>query len=851
MRNQASADSLSCTLQLAITSKLRSLTHSDAIRQWEQDLRRYVIERLCQESESQRDIADALKAIPQVDQDGGVKLAILLDQLTHCTGQLKKKKSKYPVPLMQAIMIKPMNVQAALDHLQCCDFQKLTPNHLYCVNILKAELLAATGRIQEAYLLLKPLMDQKDQPMDLRLSCSMRFAKLARSRNTIEAQTTLHDVVRQIEQAKPSQEKWQRELAESAHELASLSYLCGHHEQCVQWAQRSLQIWKNLRLKDPDRIDLPLLQAGSLRTLSMAQEELGESTLSQSSLAQATDIVQTLLISHPDNSTLESELPKSHDVKGDIHLANLDLEKALHEYSASAAIGSHLSFRDPINVRWKLEELASATRIVQVLKKMGRVQDALKMLPRYLTQLEALIALDPENLEYRTSSAQMHLQAGDMHWQTEDHQQAEVEFRHALTELNYAIEHDSHPPRWVLMYLMLMQRLSEIDMSNGQYEKAFELLSKANIVITQAVKQNVHARKLRQFFVAINTRLADCAFDNGKVSIGMDVQKKTLQQVTQFQSERPDSMAWLTLLCRIQTHAASHYLKLGMMQESRELWEKAIASLNHQCELHPENIEVSDYLVRAQLVKVEWLCQSGDLTQAHQLSLFLMTQIRISQKNLSDAQTRQAMLCECLEHFAFCSRHLNKNDQELAALNELERIRHGQLKACPDSRPLQSRYFELLLSMGRNALTSGLIEHGIACMNKALKGYNDLHQKHREQPQYLLAIGDILVSLGQAYQKLNNASASQLTLDKALEVANWLGKAGNDSYVMQLAATKIFFAVSQSTAYELQKMDLLKMAENHVRLLQVHSQNPVVHALMQNITAHRDSLNHQATSFTP
>ena len=122
-------------------------------------------------------------------------------------------------------------------------------------------------------------------------------------------------------------------------------------------------------------------------------------------------------------------------------------------------------------------------------------------------------------------------------------------------------------------------------------------------------------------------------------------------------------------------------------------------------------------------------------------------------------------------------------------------------------------------------------------MNQALKGYNDLHEKHHEQHQYLLAIGDILVSLGQAYQKLNNASASQLTLDKALQVANWLGKAGHDSYVMQLAAAKIFFAVSQSNAYEVQKMDLLTMAENQLRSVQVHLQNPAVNALMQIITA--------------
>jgi hypothetical protein len=100
----------------------------------------------------------------------------------------------------------------------------------------------------------------------------------------------------------------------------------------------------------------------------------------------------------------------------------------------------------------------------------------------------------------------------------------------------------------------------------------------------------------------------------------------------------------------------------------------------------------------------------------------------------------------------------------------------------------------------------------------------------------LLSIGDILIHLGQTYQHLNNAAATQLTLNKALQLAEWLTQEGRDSYVMQLAATKIIFAVSQSTAYESQKVDLLKLAEIQAKSLHQHSENPALTSLIRDIS---------------
>lgn len=836
MVETASTDKLFRELQNAITRKLRSVTHTDAIRLWEQNLRHHILECLVQKAKSDTQVDELIKAIPHLHQDGGVKLADFLEEMTAFTGHLQKSKCKYPVRLMQAIAIKPMNVQAALDHLNLCELEKLSAKQVFCATVLKAELLSATGKIQEAYTLLKPLMAQKNQPLSLRFSCSMRFAKLSRTRNTGETKSTLTEIIRKINASKSCANMWRRELAECTHELATLLMQCGHHQEALLLEQRSLQSWQQLHPDQPDRIDVQLMQAASLRSLSFAQDELGETALSQASLMQATNIVQKLLSQYPENDALQSELPKSHDVLGDIHVGNLDLDKALKAYSSSAAIGAHLQFRDPVNVRWKIEEIGSAIRIAQVLKKMGRTQDALTMLTTYQPKLEVLIEQDPENLELRATLAQMRLLIGDLYWLRQEHSHAEAEFREALVQLNCAIVKDAHSTRWLLMHLMILQRLAEFERSKGELDRAFEILGIARNAISKAIKENVHAKKLRQFFVAINTRMSDCAFDNGKTSIGMEVQKQTLQQATEYQKERPDSMPWLTLLCRIQTHASRHCLSLGLMQESRALWEQAIASLNHQCTLHPENIEIADFLVQAQLLKVEWLCQLGDLEEAYRIALILITQIQVTQKNISDAETRQSLLCECLEHFSFCCHHLQKTQQELSALNELQRIRSGLLKADPDSVPLKTKYYELLVAMARNALKTGSMHRCAELYQEALKGFNDLHEQHRSNMSYWLSIGDILVHLGQTYQHLNNAAATQLTLSKALQVADWLAKEGSDSYVMQLAATKIIFAVSQSSAYQSQKLDLLKMAENQAKSLHHHSQDPAVNSLIREIS---------------
>lgn len=275
MVETVSTDKLFRQLQNAITSKLRSVTHTDAIRLWEQDLRRHALECLAQKAKSDTQVADMLKTIPLLDQAGGVKLSDFLAQMTTFTGQLQKSKCKYPVRLMQAIAIKPLNVQAALDHLNFCALEKLSAKQVFCATVLKAELLSATGSVQEAYALLKPLMTRKNQPLSLHFSCSMRFAKLSRTRNTAETESTLTEIIRQINTSKSANSMWRHELAECTHELATLLMQCGRHQEALLWVQRSLQTWQLLSQDQPDRIDVQLMHAASLRSLSVAQDELG------------------------------------------------------------------------------------------------------------------------------------------------------------------------------------------------------------------------------------------------------------------------------------------------------------------------------------------------------------------------------------------------------------------------------------------------------------------------------------------------------------------------------------------------------------------------------------------------
>ena len=68
-------------------------------------------------------------------------------------------------------------------------------------------------------------------------------------------------------------------------------------------------------------------------------------------------------------------------------------------------------------------------------------------------------------------------------------------------------------------------------------------------------------------------------------------------------------------------------------------------------------------------------------------------------------------------------------------------------------------------------LKAGHIKSAVAYLNEALKGFNALHERQKKHPEYLLAIGEILINMGQAYALLDNPEATQLVLSKGLLVA--------------------------------------------------------------------------------
>lgn len=839
MVRTTSTETLFRILQNAITRKLRSVTQTDAVRQWEQSVRRYGVERLVKRAKTDKAVATTLQAIRKVEQSDGTKLAVLLPQLAAHVGKLHKGNAKYPLALIQAVMLKPMNVQATLEHLHACDKNVLNAEQRFCVTLLEAELLSATGQVSAAFDLLKATLHQQDLPLALQLSGKLRYARLARSRQTREAETALHQAMALIRDAGPTAHHCDLELAECARELAGLHVLCGQHASALQWGQRALAALDRLLATQSGRVDLQLQRAMTLRTLALAQHDMDEGGPSRKLFKEAAEIVARLMAADPEDNHLESELPRSHDVLGDIHLANLDLDKALEEYRASAAIGAHLEFRDPLNVRWQLEAIHSALRIAQVLKKMGHIQDGLDILGLYEPKLEALIEQDPENLEHRASNAQLKSQMGDLYWQQQAHQTAADVFSAALEQIQFVIDRDSHPSRWILLRLMITQRLSEFEFSRGDWEASFRLLNPARDTIVRAMAEGVHTKKLREFFVAITTRLSDFSFDSGKTAEGMQVQESALAFATQYQKEHPNALAWTVLLSGIQTHSASHYLKLGMMDESRTLWERAVASLSLLSAQHEENLEVSDYLIRAQLVQVMWLCKSGAYEEAHAMSRQLLASIRQSQQQLAPGPSRQELLCECLEHYAMACYHLDKKDQELQALQEIEGIRKTLLQAHPDSAALLEQYSRVRMAMGQRALQSSQLQLAIAHLNESLRGFNTLHEQRKEHPAYLLAIGNILISLGHAYELSKNAQAVQTVFNQALLVAGWLGRAGQENYVMRFSAVGILFSVSQSAVYANIKHELLRMAEEHAKHLLTTSQNPAVMALLKEITLQR------------
>lgn len=829
-------------LQTAITRKTRSLIQTDAVQLWEQDVRRSCIDLLVQQSANSPSISASLNAIFHLETPEGIKLAVLLEELSGHASRLKTAPSTYPALLMQAIMVKPMNVEAAWTLLNELEPALCTTEQVFCIEIIKAELLDAMGRHQEGYERLKPWLQQVNPSLSLRLSCHLRYARMAKSRNTLQAEQVMMNAVQLIESVSKDRSSWSTEFAECARELALLYLACGKHRSALRWGQRALTIFDQLLLDQPDRLDLQLLRATCLRTMAIAERELNNDVVSQKLFSEAIEIIEKLVSNDPQNGHAESELPRNHDVLGDIHLAKLDLDQALHEYSASAAISAHLAFRDPMNMRWRLEEISSAMRIASVLKKTGRTLDSLSMIHAYQDKLKALIEQDPDHLDYRAAFAQMKIQIGDLHWTQQLHDQAADEFREAFEQVTVAMGKDPHYPRWMLLHLLTLHRLAEVEFSRGNLEAAAKTLQQAQSAIVEALKENAHTRKLRQFFVAITTRLSDCIFAIGKTSSAIAVQDKALQLATRYQQEQPDSLPWLLLLSGIQTQTAQQKLRLGLLQESQSLWETAIDSLSQLKASHTENSELTTHLFRALLVKVEWLYQSEQWTQALTLSMEIRDQLHDSQVALSSQEHHQDLLCNCLHHMAYCCHHLGLKEQEFEALQSLEKWRKAALHSDPQSMVLQAQYHAMQIAIGKAMLKAGLVKPAIAYFNEALKGYNALHEKQKKHPDYLLAIGEILINLGQAHHSLANIEATRLVLSKTLLIAGWLGKAGEQNYAMRLGAAQLLLAVAQSPLYAHSQKTLLEMAQSHAVFLQATAQNPALDTLFKTIESLQESV---------
>jgi tetratricopeptide (TPR) repeat protein len=835
MENEHLSNTLFKFLQSAITRKLRSLTQTDAVRLWEQSVRQYSLQCLIEAAAADTEMALTLQAIPTVEKPLGVKLVDLLDRLSVQLGRLDPVRCRYPLWLMRAIMVKPMNVQAALAFMSVCEDETLSETHAYCAVVIRAELLSDSGEMHQAYAALKPLLQSATQPLLLRVACCQRFFRLARTRDTAEAMSTLLMIRHLLKTSDEEGMDFHQAVSECTRELASLHVMRGESDKARAYCQESLKSLQHLITDQPDREEFQLLQALTLRTQGVIEHESGQMQVSQAVFRQAADRVEKLVSRDPQESLHTSELPRSHDVLGDIHVANLELDRALAEYSASAAVGAHLSFRDPLNMRWKVEEITSAIRIALVLKKMGRLQEGVDMLQAILRKANDLILQDEGNMEHHATLAQLKMELGDLYWLQQRHAQAGEHYQQALQSTEHVLQLDHGDTRWLTHHLLTLQRLAEVEYNRGQLDSALNLLIKARDGVLQGLRQGVHKKKLRQLFVVINTRLADYAFESGRTQVGMDVQNMALEMAGQFQQDHADWMAWKPILACIQIHVARQNLKLGLMTESQAQWQTAIASLQRLAVEHPEDHELEVNAVQARLVQVDWLSQNAEHPQAFEVCSDLMAQVRVRRTTENESEQSQDLWCGVLERFADCCQNLQKDAEEKQARSELVQMRKQFLQTQPESVVYQCKYFTSLVGMGRYCLRVKQPEQAIVYLNDALKGYDELHQAQVQHGAYLLSIGDILLYLGHARFALKDSYGAQITLNKALVIAGWLGRLGQENYAMVLAALNILLMVAKSPAYRHDRKALLTLASDHAAQLQSISDSPKVRAIVEEI----------------
>ena len=117
-------------------------------------------------------------------------------------------------------------------------------------------------------------------------------------------------------------------------------------------------------------------------------------TLSEQRLARA-------LADTPDNLAAQRDLSVSHNMIGDVLVAQGDGPGALAVYRKSLAIREALAARDPANTEWQRDLSVSYIKIGDVLKAQGDGPGALAVYRKSLAIREALAARDPANAEWQ------------------------------------------------------------------------------------------------------------------------------------------------------------------------------------------------------------------------------------------------------------------------------------------------------------------------------------------------------------------------------------------------------------------------------------------------------------------
>jgi eukaryotic-like serine/threonine-protein kinase len=161
------------------------------------------------------------------------------------------------------------------------------------------------------------------------------------------------------------------------------------------------------------------------RDLSVSFNHVGDVQVARGDLTGAlTSYRDTLAIrdrlakSDPGNAGWQRDLSVSYEKVGDVQVAQGDLTGALTSYRDTRAIRDRLAKSDPGNAgwqRWQRDLAISHFKLASVYERQTRIADALAELTKGRDIIVALVAMVPDNAQWKNDLAQCEAQIARLH----------------------------------------------------------------------------------------------------------------------------------------------------------------------------------------------------------------------------------------------------------------------------------------------------------------------------------------------------------------------------------------------------------------------------------------------------